>query len=186
MIKLARLKSQLNTSGVQNTNPALYQVIIQLIEFLQKILLELEGEVTTTGTSSTTGLAALAALITLIKNSDLLTHSDESVDFPNSRELLAGTGITFDDATPNQRTIDSSAVDLTSFDFLTHSDESATLINSRQLLAGTGVTFDDTIANARTINSSGMDRQWSVLTDGDILETELIFAGGEVVMTSIP
>lgn len=141
MINLARLKSQLNTSGIQNTNPALYQVIIQLIEFVQKLFLELEDDITTTSGGSVAGLAALAALITLIKNSDLLTHSDESTNFPNSRELLAGTGVTFDDSVPNARSV--SVV-------------------------------------------PAIDRQWSVLTDGDVLETELIFAGGEVVMISIP
>jgi hypothetical protein len=34
-----------------------------------------------------------------------LTEDDETGDLPNSRRLLAGTNITFDDATPGERTI---------------------------------------------------------------------------------
>jgi len=41
--------------------------------------------------------------------SDYLTHSDESTDLPNSRELLAGTGLSFDDTVANQRTINADA-----------------------------------------------------------------------------
>lgn len=36
---------------------------------------------------------------------DFLTHSDESATLTNSRQLLAGTGVTFDDSVANQRTI---------------------------------------------------------------------------------
>lgn len=40
-----------------------------------------------------------------LAEADFLTHSDESVALPNSRNLLAGTGITFDDTVANERTI---------------------------------------------------------------------------------
>jgi hypothetical protein len=40
--------------------------------------------------------------------STYLTDADETGDLPNSRRLLAGTGITFDDATPGERTIEAS------------------------------------------------------------------------------
>ena len=36
---------------------------------------------------------------------DYITHSDESVDLPSSRQLLAGTGVSFDDTIANRRTI---------------------------------------------------------------------------------
>ena len=38
-----------------------------------------------------------------------LTWTDESARLPNSRELLAGTGITFDDTVPNERTVNGSS-----------------------------------------------------------------------------
>lgn len=44
---------------------------------------------------------------------DYLTHSDESAGLPNSRRLIAGIGITFDDTVANERTIDSSGSGIT-------------------------------------------------------------------------
>lgn len=40
--------------------------------------------------------------------STYLTEDDETGDLPNSRQLLAGTNITFDDTTPGERTINAS------------------------------------------------------------------------------
>ncbi len=37
-----------------------------------------------------------------------LTDADETADLPNSRALLAGTNVTFDDTTPGERTINAS------------------------------------------------------------------------------
>lgn len=42
--------------------------------------------------------------------SQVLTHADESAAMPNSRRLLAGTGLTFDDSVANQRTVNSAGV----------------------------------------------------------------------------
>lgn len=41
---------------------------------------------------------------------DYLTASDETASLPNSRELIAGTNITFNDATPGERTISAAGV----------------------------------------------------------------------------
>lgn len=78
--------------------------------------------------------------------------------------------------------------DISDKDFLTWSDESPTLPNSRNLIAGTGVTFDDTVVNERTINVSAVASAYydSPLTDGDIDETELIFALGDCVIVQVP
>lgn len=40
---------------------------------------------------------------------DFLTHSDETASLPNSRQLLAGTNVTFDDSVAGERTIDVTA-----------------------------------------------------------------------------
>lgn len=42
---------------------------------------------------------------------DYLTHSDESASLPNSRRLVAGTNITFDDSVANQRTVSATDTD---------------------------------------------------------------------------
>lgn len=71
--------------------------------------------------------------------------------------------------------------------FLTSGVEAPTLPNSRQLLAGTNVSFDDTVANERTINvPTPTYYDWDVLSNGDPVTPELIFAGGEVIMIRIP
>jgi hypothetical protein len=61
------------------------------------------------------------------------------------------------------------------------------LPNARQLLAGAGITFDDTVANERTINASATGSgYWTPLTDGDVDETDLIFAAGEAIAVFVP
>ena len=73
--------------------------------------------------------------------------------------------------------------------FLTSADESALLPNSRELLAGTNITFDDTIANQRTISASGGSGSAyydSPLSDGDLVEADLIFANGDPITVQIP
>jgi hypothetical protein len=48
---------------------------------------------------------AQAEALFAAKGLTFLTASDQTVDLPNSRELLAGTGCSFDDATPGERTL---------------------------------------------------------------------------------
>lgn len=69
--------------------------------------------------------------------------------------------------------------------YLTKNNETAGLPNSIQLLAGVGITLDYSVPNQLTISSSG-GSEWSVLTNGDIAFPELIFAGGDVIMTHTP
>jgi len=72
--------------------------------------------------------------------------------------------------------------------FLTVNDETDDFVNSRQLLAGTGITFDDTIAGERTINSSGGTGNYydSPLSDGDLVQAELIFGNGDPIICQVP
>lgn len=73
--------------------------------------------------------------------------------------------------------------------FLTVDDESTDFPNSRQLLAGTNISFDDTIAHQRTINATGGgtgNYYDSPLTDGDLDETDLIFANADPIIVQIP
>jgi hypothetical protein len=170
--KLERLLSQLNQTGLQKDNPALFQVISQLIKYLMQ-----SQEATGQEIVSSTG-----ASVAPILSSDLLTHDDESAIFPNSRELLAGDRITFDDTVANERTLDVPIDEVV----LTGADESGTLPNSRQLLAGTGISFDDSVDNERTVNNISQGSDWDVLSDGDVVEPEIIFADGEVIMLHIP
>ena len=177
--KIDRLKSQLLTSGLQQQNNPLYQVINTLIDSTKQLI-------TAVSASVNVDLAAIEAEITALEQANYVTSDDQTALLPNSRELIAGDNITIDDSVPNELTINAPAIVPTET-FLTSSDESATLPNSRQLLAGTGIAFDDSTPNERTINATvtpGGD--WSVLTNGDPVNPELIFAGGDVIMLYIP
>lgn len=83
-------------------------------------------------------------------------------------------------------TVGSGSNALSTKSFITKNDEAGTLPNSIQLLAGDNVSFDDSVPGKRTIDVSGTGVQWSVLTDGDLIEPELIFASGDVIMTHTP
>lgn len=126
--KLDRLLSQLNTSGIQTSNNPLYQVIKQLIQILQGFSVSTSAAISSTSSSSAP------------KNKTYLTENNETSDLPNSRQLLAGTN----------------------------------------------VSFDDSIAGQRTVNVPNPVIQWDVLTDGDLIEPELIYVGGEVIMLHTP
>lgn len=89
---LDRLQSQLLTSGLQNKDQPLYQVISQLILFARRLQQELEARIAGTAGS--------------LSDATFLTVNSEIALFPSSRQLLAGTGVTFDDSVAHERTID--------------------------------------------------------------------------------
>jgi len=72
--------------------------------------------------------------------------------------------------------------------FITREDETSVLPNSIQLLAGTGITLDYSVANQLTISATGGAGAYydAPLTDGDVDETDLIFADGECVIVQVP
>jgi hypothetical protein len=90
------LFTSLTNSKVQVQNYSLYQTIFFLINNTAKARDLLLDSVDT-----------INEQISEILASSFLTINDETADFPNSRQLLAGTGITFDDTVPGARTINS-------------------------------------------------------------------------------
>jgi len=126
---LDRLKSVLLNSGLQIQNNALYQVINQLIDWARQIQIALNANISSVG-----------GAVNDLSDQNFLTWADESVDLPSSRQLLAGTG----------------------------------------------VTFDDTIAFQRTINAGASAFYDAPLTDGNVDETDLIFANGECIIVQVP
>lgn len=72
--------------------------------------------------------------------------------------------------------------------FLTVNDETNDFPNSRQLLPGTGITFDDTVDGKRTINATGGSGNFydSPLSDGDLVEADLIFGNGDPIICQVP
>lgn len=123
-------------------------------------------------------------------NLTYLTEADESGDLPNSRALLAGTNITFDDSVPNERTINAAgggggagwtfiataAASGTAVDFigLASYNEILVILKNvtatgaciRQLLVSddNGSTFKNTSGNYISIDSNGAESNASVLS----------------------
>lgn len=94
MIDPARLYSALLNTGLQSRDNPLYQVIYQLIG----LVVNLKSETTVGRPPSSVGG---------LKNLTYITTGNESTTLPNSRQLLAGTNITFDDSVSGRRTINS-------------------------------------------------------------------------------
>jgi hypothetical protein len=90
------LFTSLSNSKVQTQNYSLYQTIFFLINNTSKARDLLLASIDT-----------INEQISGILASSFLTIDDETADFPNSRQLLAGIGITFDDTVPGARTINS-------------------------------------------------------------------------------
>jgi hypothetical protein len=95
------LKAILNVSDTQTKNNPLYQTLIELLERITrfKSMVNINIDDIINGD------------VVLTLDHDFLTHTDESVDLPNSRQLLAGDGIVFDDTIDNERTISSAGGD---------------------------------------------------------------------------
>lgn len=91
---LSILLSQLNISDTAKKDKPLEQVIKELILNLK----DLESRVSSFSSGTATDLSILI-------NASLLLSDDESALFPNSRELLAGQNIEFDDTVANERTV---------------------------------------------------------------------------------
>jgi len=171
--RLNKLKSTLLTSGLSQTNQPLFEVINRLI---QAIIDSNVGVVEITGGSGSGGLA----------NQPYLTHQNALADLPSSRQLLAGDNVNFDDSVFGERTIDVLLDFIINADLVTWTDETASFPDSRWLLAGPFITIDTSVAGQIIISAVSPDREWSVLTNGDAVNPELIFADGDVIMTHIP
>lgn len=92
------LVTSLDNSRTQLTNYSLYQTVLFLIRNTAKARDLLVDSIDTINEQISEILAA-----------SFLTVNDETGDFPNSRQLLAGTGITFNDAVAGKRTISANA-----------------------------------------------------------------------------
>lgn len=92
---ISRLKAQLLTSGLQQRNSALYQVINQLIDAVA------DNATTTATVTGNNGIAGAT----------YITTGPEAAILPNSRQLIAGAGIQFNDS-PTGRRVISTAIPL--------------------------------------------------------------------------
>lgn len=70
--------------------------------------------------------------------------------------------------------------------FVTVNNDTVVLPNSRQIIAGTDIAFDTSIAGQIILNVTVTSPEWDVLTDGDLINPEIIFADGQVIMVQTP
>jgi len=88
---LDKLKSQLQTSGIQQTNIALFQVISQLIDAVRQFQGNTITEINNSGGN-----------ITSLLGRTYITVTDETSILINSRQLIAGDNITLNIASPGE------------------------------------------------------------------------------------
>lgn len=102
---ISRLKSQLITTGLNQKNLPLFQVIDQLIDFLKQLQQDVFG---TQGTSGVVPGGPGG-----ISNSTFITSANETASLPNSRQLIAGSNVTIDTSTPGLEKISASITQTT-------------------------------------------------------------------------
>lgn len=95
--KINRLQSQLLTSGIQQQNPALFQIINELIKAVRQLI-----ESSNTSFIDNTDLQNV---VDSILAANFIMSSDMSSLFINSRELLAGFNIVVDNSVANKTTV---------------------------------------------------------------------------------
>lgn len=92
-----QLRKTLLAATEQVKNYPLYQTIIRILDIGDQSNNFFKTEIDSISVGNTTAT--------------YLTETDESTDLPNSRQVLAGTGIAFDDSVPNVRTVSVSDID---------------------------------------------------------------------------
>jgi hypothetical protein len=107
-VNLDKLITQLLTSGLQQKDPPLYQVINELIKSLRSVYNQLQtGELG--GVNS-------------FPDETYLTSGTPLPNLPNGRQLIAGTNITLDDSVPNELEISANAAPSVTWSVLTNGD----------------------------------------------------------------
>ena len=90
----SRLLVSLLNAQLQTKNPALYQTIAELIK-----------KTNTARNLLVTGVDEVNAIVALLVVATYITENDETLTLPNSRQILAGSGITLDYSVPSELTI---------------------------------------------------------------------------------
>lgn len=148
-----RLKAQLLTSGIQSKNPALYQVINQLIGLVKALRVELNGLDTEESV-----VAAQTIINQIILSGTDNSGESESFPIPGPPGPIGPTGPSGGGS--------SSSISAPNIDDSYDPEPMIMMIENP--------------------TSSSVLVEWSVLTNGDATSPELIFAGGDVIMTHLP
>lgn len=166
-VDLDRLKNQLLTSGIQSKNAALYQVINHLIDSVK----QLQATVNT----------AVATINQTINNvvNNIEGSGNTSNPIGLALESLGGSGDGGDGLIIPGSTGPPGPTGPTG--------PAGSSISGSSMIPDDSGGGDETIMIIQqTSGGSSEFVEWSVLTNGDPVSPELIFAGGDVIMTHTP
>lgn len=153
-----RLKSQLLTSGIQTKNNALFQVIDQLIKIVKALRTGLDS--VDTIVSGDTNISGDTIIQQFILGSDGNNDGDSTI-IPGPIGLTGPIG----PAGPSGSGSSSSVPSMDS-----NYDPEPTII----------------MINNPSSSSPAVSGYWTLLTDGDVDETDFIFAGGDAISIFVP
>jgi len=102
---LASLITTLANSRIQTSNPALYQTIFALIQRAIQSQGLFVNDIKEINDSINSAINILNIVVGNLAKATFWTELDESLKFPNSVQVLAGSGITLDYSIPNEVTI---------------------------------------------------------------------------------
>lgn len=105
-VNINAILDPLAKADINRKNPALYQAISQLSQFVKIVTDGLEDQINTlnqavVGNNPNNPIPGNAGLLT----SSYMTINDDLVLLPQSSQVIEGSGVNFDDSTPNQRII---------------------------------------------------------------------------------
>lgn len=163
------LITSLSNSRNQIRDNPLYQTIFLLIKRL-----------TVSKDLTQTQIKDLDETLDNVLAASFLTVDDESNLLVNSRRELAGPGIIFNDATPNIRIISSSGGGST---VIGGNTIPILISEEKEVIYPIEVLGNYPPVSASSVSPSGY---WAPLTDGNVDETDLIFANGEAIMVFVP
>lgn len=152
------------TSGLQQKDNALFQVISQLIDAVRQFVDQTDSII---GDGDGGGGGSFAPI-----DSSFITFDNESAGLPNSRQILAGDFIHFDSLTPNELTIHGAE-----WSVLTDGDPNA------------GTEYEWSVLTDGDLVAPEL-----IFANGDVIMTHIrvpapgiIFNGdGDVIMTHVP
>lgn len=168
----ADLITSLNNSRNQISDNPLYQTVFILLQRL-----------TTSRNNIIKQIEDVEEQVSSLLAASYLTVNDESILLINSRRLLAGANITFDDTAPHIRTISSTGGGGTVI-----GGNTTPIIMSEEQEVIYPIEFlgNFPIASGSGPTPPAASGYWTPLTDGNVDETDLIFANGEAIAVFVP
>ncbi len=160
-LELTRLEPILLQAKLQSTNPPLYQTILALLRNTQGLVNILSDNIGTVNDGSGSGgITELTGDVTAGPGtgSQVATIPADTVQYAQMQNVSAASR-------------------------LLGRGSAAGAGNVEEIVVGAGLNMSGTTLTA-TAGSGAL--QWDLLTNGDLLEPELIFANGDVIWVNVP